>query len=137
MKSEVISQIVNGKLAQNRTLLKAILEGLEGEWVKITVEPTHKRSTNQNSLYWLYIDIIRKDLGYSKENCHEILKYKFLLTEITDESTGEIIKFVRSTTDLSKKEFIDFIDSIIQWSWEYLKIELPIPEKNIKLNLTN
>ena len=135
MKQEIISQIVNGNLSQNRTLLKAILEGFEGEWVKITVEPTHKRSTNQNSLYWLYIDIIRKDLGYDKNRMHRIIAYKFLKVEEVNEETGEIEISVLSTTELSKKQFIEYIDNIIQWSFEYLKIELPIPEKQIKAEI--
>ena len=135
MKQIVYCEIRNNKILNNRQTLQAIIEGFNNENIKITIESTDERSLKQNNLYWFYVDIIRKEIGYSKNECHEILKYKFLLTEKADEKTGEIMQYVRSTTDLTKNEYVDFIDSIIQWSFEYLKVELPMPLEQQKIKV--
>ncbi len=94
-----------------------------------------KRSLNQNAYYWAVVVPIVKDglfdVGYklSLEQTHEYLKNEFLKQEITNEQTGEIKVINRSTTELKTVEFMEFIDSVIQWAAEYLSVKIPMPDE--------
>ncbi len=94
-----------------------------------------KRSLNQNAYYWaVVVPIVRDglfDVGYklSLEQSHEYLKEEFLKQEIINNNTGEIKTINRSTTELKTVEFMEFIDSVIQWAVEYLSVKIPLPNE--------
>ena len=92
-----------------------------------------KRSIEQNSLWWVYMTILSGEIGYSKEEIHEICKFKFLQREKVDEKTGEVFKYCGSTAKLNKSEFADLISELQQWSAETFSIVLPSPEEQIKI----
>lgn len=111
--------------------------------LKLTIEKySPQRSLKQNKvLYWI-LDLLSEEASIEPERLKELLKYKFLKRPmldkngeaVIDESTGEVEWYVPSTTELSKIEFMDFIDKIYVWSSEFLGYELPIPDENYKIN---
>jgi hypothetical protein len=163
MKSTFFSTVKDGKLQKNTTLnILQYLAPLEGKRVVVTIEKQKSsRSLQQNKLYWVYIDILSKELGHSKDEMHELVKYKFLKLKrfisvvngksvilaledgiYVDVSTGEIYDIekvepydkIGSTATLTKSEFIEFIDSLIIWAQDFLGITLPHPEKQQIIN---
>jgi hypothetical protein len=163
MKSTFFSTVKDGKLQKNTTQnILQELAHLEGKRVVITIEKQKSsRSLQQNSLYWVYIDILSQELGHSKDEMHELVKYKFLKLKrfisvvngksvilaledgiYVDVSTGEIHDIekvepydkIGSTATLTKSEFIDFIDSLITWAKDFLNITLPNPKEQQTIN---
>ena len=163
MKSTFFSTVKDGKLQKNTTQnILQELAHLEGKRVVITIEKQKSsRSLQQNSLYWVYIDILSQELGHSKDEMHELVKYKFLKLKrfisvvngksvilaledgiYVDVSTGEIHDIekvepydkIGSTATLTKSEFIDFVDNLITWAKDFLGITLPSPEEQQTIN---
>lgn len=91
------------------------------------------RSTQQNRWWWACINILSNELGYSKDQMHEICKYKFLKHELVDEKTGEVFEYLKSTTELTTTEFSTLIESLIQWSAETFNCVLPYPNEQTTL----
>jgi hypothetical protein len=77
------------------------------------------RSDAQNRLYWKWVDILGKELGYSKDETHLILADKFLgRIEITTKK-GDVISTVKSTRGLKTGEFTDYLHDIDFFISEY------------------
>lgn len=96
----------------------------------ITVEfkKTKKgRSVAQNALYWKWITTFGRELGYSKDEMHEVLTEKLLPTrEITDLDGNELT--VRtSTKSLKVEEFGNYLNDIDRLAAQQ-GILLPHPE---------
>lgn len=97
------------------------------------------RSTKQNSYYWgaviSYVEDGLVNMGFdrhllSSENIHHMLRDKFLKEDIgvsEGNHAGEFVTMVRSTTDLSTTEFMDYIADIQKWAAEFLNIVIPSP----------
>ena len=81
----------------------------EGVYDMIIMDKEGARSHDQNSLLW---GVIYKGLsdttGYTQEELHDILRMKF---DLKDED-GKLL----STATLTKTEFNDYLDKIINWS---------------------
>lgn len=87
---------------------------------------TPKRRTNaQNALWWRYMTILGRELGYTAEEMHEAVKLKFLGRE--DLSSG--LTILGSTKGLGTARFSELIDEVRQWSHETLGIYLPSPDE--------
>jgi len=83
------------------------------------------RSTKQNRLYWQWIKVMT-ETGYTKDEMHSILRDKFLgYDEVTTKTN--VIRVLRSTTDLKVGEFKDYLEQIDIFASEY-GIVLPRPE---------
>ena len=83
------------------------------------------RSTKQNRLYWQWIKVMT-ETGYTKDEMHSILRDKFLGYEEVTTKTN-VIRVLRSTTDLKVGEFKDYLEQIDIFASEY-GIVLPRPE---------
>ena len=124
----------------NRKQFDADLKEFAGKYVFVEVtRKRSKRSDNQNRYYWSgVIPMVRlglKDLGYklSIEDTHLFLRNKFLLEEMVN-GDGELIgSRVKSTTELNKIQFGDYISEIQQFSAEYLGVVIPDPETQTTL----
>jgi len=81
------------------------------------------RSLSQNSYYWVYLGVIADETGDNAEDLHEFFKRK-LLPPVFKTIQGEEIKLPRSTTDLSKGEFTEYLDKICALT----NIPLPDPK---------
>ena len=59
-------------------------------------EAENVRTNQQNKLWWSWMSIIADELGYGKQEIHDICKYRFLLRE--EMIDGEIHQSLKSTT---------------------------------------
>ena len=96
----------------------------EGIRVVIEIrEAENVRTNQQNKLWWSWKSIIGDELGYNKQEIHDICKYRFLLREeIID---GEIHQSLKSTTTLTKKEFKKLTEDVYYWANDTFNINLP------------
>lgn len=70
-----------------------------------------KRSIRQNSFYWAYLTLISEDTGHSPEELHEWAKGKCLPSKVK-EILGDPVRVKKSTTELNKSGFTEFIKKI-------------------------
>jgi hypothetical protein len=101
-------------------------------FIVITIEARKKlRSNSQNAYYWgVVIDRLfngLKELGYSKDEIHEILKVKFNGVKEVNIG-GETILIPRTTTKMNTKEFMEYIEAIQRWAAK-LNIDIPSPNE--------
>ena len=115
--------ILNNKHQFNQQLIE-----LEGKEVVIKiVERGNRRTNDQNSLFWKWIEIISNETGYTKEETKELISYKFLQRERID-AEGYTEMYLKGTSTLSKKEFNEFMNQLSFWSNSTLNITLPSNE---------
>jgi hypothetical protein len=94
----------------NRAAFLEMLKENEGKKFKITpIIP--KRSLSQNRYYWLYLGVIEQETGNGADDLHEYFKRKHLPPKFI-EVLGQEMKIPRSTTELSKVEFGEFLEKI-------------------------
>ena len=116
------------------------LQNLGSGFVEIIIRLAGKRSSPQNRYYWGAMLPIVKDglkgvgIEMSKEQTHEMLKYKFIKREFIT-SDGDILQSIGSTTELSTKEFNEYIESIQIWSAEYLNVNIPDPNEQTEIEI--
>lgn len=83
-----------------------------------------KRSAQQNKYYWgVYLPLIADEKGYMPheiEDLHALFKGKFLSNGIK-KILGENVRSIKSSTELSKVEFCDFLVNISNLT----EVELP------------
>lgn len=134
MKLTYFGRVENGVLKlRNRKQLSEELKQFEGKDLEITFERKRsKRSDNQNRYWWFCMEILGKELGYRKDEMHEICKFMFLKAEKVDEKTGEIFQYLRSSTELTKIEFADMTSNLIQWAAEHGTV-LPLPNEQLTI----
>ena len=81
---------------------------LTKQW-EIEVKPfAFNRSVEQNKRYWKLTSELGSFLGYDEGEMHELLKYKFL--SYKQEMLGDEMVVVPSTSKLSVKEFVEYLD---------------------------
>ncbi len=120
--------------------MEETLLSFEGRQVTLILqERKTNRSNNQNRYYWgVVIPLVQaglKDAGYqrvTKDATHRLLKKMFLIDEIVNPMTGEILSFEGSTADLSTKKFNGYVDEIAQWSAETLQLVIPDPNEQME-----
>ncbi|MBC8266355.1 MAG: hypothetical protein H8E84_05255 [Flavobacteriales bacterium] len=96
----------------------------EGKNIVILIsENKDYRTNSQNKLWWKYMEILGGELGYIKNEMHDIAKLKFLERERIE--NGVKIKYLKSTTSLTKKEFKDLVDAVVIWAASTFSINLP------------
>jgi hypothetical protein len=141
MKFEIRTNVINGNLKRNRNLLIDAINSFEGQNVTVTIQKTKKtRSNPQNRFYYgLVIPIMQqclKDAGYlmTNESVHEMLKLRFLKESIlVNEETGEYLERIKSTTELSTTDFMEYILQIQKFAIEYFNTEIPNPNEELSL----
>jgi hypothetical protein len=108
----------------NRQKFNAWLLSLGNKNVTLSVEPKKKhRSHNQNAYYWgVVIDLLAYHFGYTPEEMHEALKWKFLRVD------GPV-PTVRSTRKLTTKEFMEFIEKVQIWAASEYQVDIPSPNE--------
>lgn len=117
----------------NRASMLEHIVSLNGEYVTITIEKRDKRSNKMNRLMWAYHRILGDYLGYTHDEIHQIFKMKFLKREIVNEKTGEVLEYLKSTTELSNKELGDILDQYRIWAAD--TFDCYLPEANEQTNL--
>ena len=97
---------------------------LEGKDIIFTLKENQDYRTNkQNKLWWRFMKILSETLGYSKEEMHDICKTKFLRRERYED--GKKLEYLKSTAELTRKEFNELINDVIVWAATTFSINLP------------
>ena len=113
------AKIVNNRIVyENNGNLALIIQTLNGKEVEVDIkERKISRTYSQNAYYWAVIIpalcwAIKENWGeiLDKEEAHNYFKNEFLVREITDKQTAEIKQITKSTTKLSKEEFISYVN---------------------------
>lgn len=141
MKLTYIADRTDGVLKiRGRKQLDQELNTLAWPVIKITFEKHKaKRSHSQNAYYHaVIIPVLQegmKQLGhvFSLQTVHDMMKAKFLKEDILLNEHGEYITRIKSTTELNKEQFGEYIDQINAWAAEYLNIEIPAPNTQTTL----
>ena len=111
----------------------------------VIVKDMRKRSIPQNSYYWsVVVPNVRKglyDAGYDEvktnNDAHEVIKHIHLRKRIVSKYTGDVIDIAGSSAELSTPSFNDFIESICQWSAEFLGVVIPSPNEYVSKEFEN
>jgi len=116
----------NNLIIENQENYKNWLYQLNDKNVEVLVrEPKKIRSPQANRYYFgVVLKLISKETGETVEDLHNHFSFKWLGT------TGKSGKLVsrKSTALLTKQEFSDYLNKIIQWGEEFLNITFPEPE---------
>lgn len=99
---------------------------LEGQEVEISIgKRRKKRSLSQNAYYWsVCIGMIAEAAGYTPEEAHEALKWRFL--RVHDDGP---IPTVRSTTELTTQEMEHYLAQCKQLAAELFALYIPDPNE--------
>ena len=136
-------RIENGtlKFKQRSTVLSDIAQMRDGEYVMTIERKRRKRSLMQNAYYWgVVVPLVKEgllDVGYrmTTEAVHEYLKGQFSITEIVNERTGEVLKSIGSTSEMTTSKMMDYFAEITQWAAEYLNVQIPNPGEQLKIEI--
>lgn len=124
----------------NRKRLQTDLLMFKNCAVELVIRKKNKRSTPQNSYYHgVVVAEVRHgllEIGYpmTADETHEFLKQRFNSTQIITKD-GLVIDVPRSTTELNKSEFSEYVERIAQFAAEYLSVNIPMPNENLTLKL--
>lgn len=141
MNHEIISQVKDGKLTRNIPQLTEVIKSFEGKEITIKIEKRKKKRSNpQNSYLWSCVyPIVQnclKEAGstFSINDVHELLKCKFLKeTILVNEETGECIERIKSTTELSTVQFMEYIMEIQKLTEEWFGVIIPDPSTQLRI----
>lgn len=112
--------------------MERFLKGCEGEEVMVVLEKYAEkkyRSLAQNNYYWGHVVKHASDwTGYDKNEMHAAFGSIFLRKDI--EGNGVMkAEIIRSTTDLSTKEFMEYVDKCRKFLYENdVETEDPDPD---------
>lgn len=145
MKLEAIGISEKGSFrVVNAAMFRGECQKLPAGRYRIVVEKARKKKSNPQ-LGWLYGQIYPHvlqgliDAGYDEfTNLDQVdakCKEMFARQEIVNKYTGEIMSIPALKRDMTTVEFSTFVDEIRDWSREYLNVEIPDPETNLKMNL--
>ena len=82
----------------------------------VTIEENRDLRTNQqNERLWGFLyPSIGNHLGYTPDEMHTLMKFKFLRTEQV--INGEVVETIKSTARLSVKDMSDYQEKIAIWA---------------------
>ena len=130
------------KIHRSNDFKAEVIRNFAGKDIQITVErKKRRRSLLQNAYYFgVILPLVTsglQDAGYrvTKETTHEFLKSMFNKKELVNEQTGEILQTIGSTAQMSTSEMMDYFAEITQWSAEFLNVQIPAPNEQVKFDL--
>lgn len=143
MKHTITTEVKNGKLTRNRKMIMDVIASFEGKVIEITIQKKRKRRSNpQNRYYWgvivpIWRNLLLNEWGevHTSESTHEFLKMNFGYNERVDETTGEIFRSPRSTTENSTVEMEEYHELLRQKAMEMFGAVIPLPNEQIELSL--
>jgi hypothetical protein len=86
-------------------------------WKVQVTERKPIRNLSQNDLYWTLLEGLSDYLGYTKDELHELMKYKYL--KYSKEIAGQPVVVVPSTSDLDTAQFAELIENVLRFANEY------------------
>lgn len=142
-KIQIQTSVNNGRFKRNRNIVLEAINSFEGKDLLITFEKvSKKRSNNQNAYYWgVLIPILqncfREYWGeiWSKEKTHDFCKMQFNFIEKVNESTGEIVRVPKSTTENTTTAQEELHSKIRNFIFEWFEVNVPLPNEITTLQL--
>jgi hypothetical protein len=107
----------------NQARFKQFLKDNEGKWIRIEL-PKPLRTNQQNRYYHLYLQVIERETGNNAEDLHEYFKRTLLPPKFIT-VLGNEIRIPRSTTELNKIEFGEYLDKICALT------DVPLPDREL------
>ncbi len=99
----------------------------------------YRRSNEFNNYYWgvvvaMIVERLR-ELGHDvdRDLAHEFLKGRFLYSELTDPSTGEVMRIPKKTSELATGEFMEYLEHVKQFAAETLDLYIPDPNEQLEI----
>jgi hypothetical protein len=132
----------SGKLSiHNRQRLVEWARQYPSKEIKIKFERKgSKRASQANRYYWgvciKEITIRLRELGHqwiTDEDVHDMMKIKFNYERIVSEQ-GETLELPKSTTDLTKMQFFEYVENIRMWAAGFLGIDIPDPHQKLTMD---
>ena len=122
-------KIKKGKLIlNNKDKFNLELKQFEGKDIIIKIEErSPNRSKEQNSLWWKWMDLIGMEVGYTKEETHQLMKYRFLKRSVVN-IDGYEETIIKGTSTLTHKEFSALMNNVHFFANDTLNINLPSNE---------
>lgn len=119
--------------------LREYMDGLKPGRYRVRVDEYSKRSLPQNAYYWsTVVPLVYKalrDAGFdavrNHDDAHEVMKHLFL--KVSEQRGEVLIERVKSTTELTKMEFSEYIEHITLWAWDYLQVTIPAPGQQLEV----
>lgn len=127
---------LNGKAVPQsgeKPLRDIILEYLEkfkeNELFTVVIKPYKAQRSNPQNRYMHYaFNLVADHYGYEMEDVKELMKDKFLGYEEV-EIAGQIIKKLKSTTDLNTEQQEIFMDKVRRFWLEFDGFIIPLPNE--------
>ncbi len=138
---ETFGVVEGGKLLiDKREEFIAAIRTFDDQKVRVKVEKLYKkRSNDQNSYYWgvlipLFAQGWKDTTGETidSEQAHEILKQECNYTELVNSTTGEILKYGKTTTKLTTVEFEDYQERCRRFIFDWFGIVAPLPNEDLE-----
>jgi hypothetical protein len=130
-----LGKIIGGKLkVYQKEFMEIWIASIpEGSEVKVLISRAKKNRSNpqNNYLRGVVYPLISENTGYTNEEVHDAMKYKFLMTE-----DSPLVR-VRSTASLSTIEFEAYLEQIKTWASSELGIVIPNPNDIVPDYLIN
>ena len=127
----------------NKALLeKELIELPKGKY-RLLIEKLRRKKSN-SQLAWLFgfvYPLVLKgfnDAGWEFTTIAEVDEYcksMFSSKEVLNRHTGEIMNIPGLKRDMTTTEMMTYVDTIRNWSAEYLNVNIPEPEQNYEMNL--
>ena len=139
--TSVIEKLENGQIKGGKAV-KTTLDGLPPGRYKIEISRYQKsRSVKQNSVFHWYCKEIAEETGMAADIVKACVKKKFLTTDITgedgmpvcDTATGEILQYIKDTSDLTTVEMMALCENLRLWAMEFFNLYLPLPNEETEL----
>ena len=119
-------KIHEGKVTYGRDDVRDAVAKCKDGYYALTIK-TWDRTIEQNALYWQWLTIIGDDLGYTKEELHEIMLDEFApVMTYRDLQNKPKQRKIRSS-EMSVKEMSEYMNHIDRFAAEQ-SIILPQPE---------
>lgn len=127
MKLKFIGTIKDGRIKlKHADAFNRVVAGYKsGTEIDLVIDRHREaRSDNQNRYYWgVLVKILADHLGYFPKDMHRALGHEFLFVD------AKPIPFVRSTADMTTKEFEDYMEKVRTWAQVKYDVKIPLPNE--------
>lgn len=98
----------------------------DGSMVVVLKKREEDRTLAQNRLMWMWLGILSGELGYTKNEMHDVMCREILGTELRKGLDGTDFEIIKTTRKLKIREMTDFLKTL-DFTAGGLGIHLPYP----------
>lgn len=111
-------------IEKRREAVKAVSALTSEKVMQLEIKPS-TRSLRQNAAYWgVWLRAIVDATDIQAKAWHEFFKREFIPMSVY-EVGGKLIEVAETTTDLTTKEFSEYLEHVFKYAAEKIGIELP------------